>query len=405
MIRGIHISDLHLNLSLYGTTDSEEKMNTRSVEAFALLDSVIDVAIKKADVLFISGDIYENQSPSNRIRMEFEKRLVYCNNIGIPVVYIPGNHDIPKSEGSSHPFISDRVHSLPNVYFIDTVDEIVKVVAKNGEIIEILGLPHMYPKDWKQYGENSGEAVSNIIKKANLSGENSAGIIGHLSLAGVANNYKGNGIFSDEFVVPREVFQSAEKFSFVLLGHIHQHEWIDDKTWYSGSLFPNTFGEEKDKKGYVYFEVEKGKGIIDREFVEFENYTRFKTVYVIIDKNDKDPTNTILKSISMADLNNCIALVIYETTDEQVLNINSAKLRESLKNTKYFELCYKIIKVEDDKQKSDVSVDLKPSVAVEKFCEFKGGDFFDNSKDLIELTTSFIEEIKIEKELKLKNLD
>lgn len=404
MIRCIHISDLHLNISLYGTMDGEEKMNSRTVEGFKLLDFVIETALKNADILFITGDVFENHSPSNRIRREFEQRLVYCNNKGLPVVYIPGNHDIPKSEGSSHPFISDRVHSLPNIFLIDEIG-IQKITTKNGEIVNVLGLPHMYPKDWKKYGDTSGNAVSNILKKANVD-DNVAVVLGHLSLAGITNNHKGGDLFTDEFVVPKEVFQAFDKkFAAFLLGHIHQHQWIDNMIWYSGSLFPNEFGEEQDRKGYVYFEIEKGKGLIKRDFVEFENFTKFKTVYVILDKEDKNPTNTILKSITNASVDGCIARVIYEVTEEQLLSIDSSKIRESLKETKYFDINYQVIKVEEDKEKSDISANLTPSVAVEKFCEYKGGEFLDNSKDLIEITNIFVDELKLEKEQKIRNLD
>lgn len=404
MIRCIHISDLHLNISLYGTMDGEEKMNSRTVEGFRLLDFVIETAVKNADILFITGDIFENHSPSNRIRREFEKRLVYCNDIGLPVVYIPGNHDIPKSEGSSHPFISDRVYSLPNVFLIDEIG-IKKIVAKNGDIVDVLGLPHMYPKDWKKYGDTSGNAVSNILKSAEV-GDDVAIVLGHLSLAGVTNNHKGSDLFTDEFVVPKEVFQSFDKkFAAFLLGHIHQHQWIDNMIWYSGSLFPNEFGEEQDRKGYVYFEIEKGKGLLKRSFVDFETFTKFKTVYIILDKEDKNPTETILKSITNTNVNDSIVRVIYEVTEEHLLSIDSAKIRESLKDTKYFDLSYQITRIEEDKEKSDISSNLTPSIAVEKFCEYKGGDFFDNAKDLIDFTNSLVDELKLEKEQKIRNLD
>lgn len=401
MVRCFHIGDLHLGLTTYGSIDNETKMNSRTVEGFSLLDYVISEAKNNGDILFIAGDIYETPNPSNRIRKEFEQRLVYCNEIGLPVVFIPGNHCTPKSDGSSHPFVSDRIYSLPNIFLIDEVG-IQTVTAKNGEVINVLGLPHMYPKDWRKYGDNSGEAVANIIKKAQLNG--SSIIIGHLTVAGVINNYELADVFTEEFVVPKEVFQATSKFAAVILGHIHQYNKIDDNIWYSGSLFPNTFGEEADRKGYVYFEINDNK-LVKHDFIGFTDYTRLKTVRVVADKNDKDPTDIVIKSIVNANLDGCIVRINYEVTEEQLLYMDIGKIRESLRNTVFFDITHDIIDSDRDIRKSGIEFKMKPIDVVEKFCSIRGGEYKEHTKDLVAVTNELLEKIEAEREKQLKTLE
>lgn len=394
MFRAIHISDIHLGLNTYGSISDKHKINTRTLEGLELLDFVISEAKVKADILFISGDIYETANPSNRIRSEFEKRLVYCNKIELPVVFIPGNHCIPKADGSYHPFVSDRIYSLPNVFMMDNVG-VQTITVKNGETINILALPYMYPKDWKKYGNNSGAAVSNIIKKVDTEGNNI--IIGHLTVSGVINNYEKTDVFSEEFTVPKEVFQSADNFSVVLLGHIHQYTKIDDNIWYSGSLFPNTFGEEADKKGYVYFEVDNNK-LINHEFKEFKDYTRLKTIKIIIDKEDKNPTDIIVKSIINTNVNDCIVRVDYSIYEEQLIHVDINKIRESLLKTKYYDIIHNIIDTTNKNRLNSIEDSLDPIDTVDKYCGIKGGDFKENSSKLLEITKKLYELVKIDDE-------
>ncbi|MCK9440308.1 MAG: metallophosphoesterase [Methanothrix sp.] len=398
MFRGIHISDIHLGLTTYGSMNEKHRINTRSLEGLELLDFVINEANNNADVLFISGDIYETPNPTNRIRAEFEKRLVYCNKIGLPIVFIPGNHCIPKSDGSSHPFVSDRVYSLPNIFMMDDVG-IQTITVKNGEIINVLALPHMYSKDWGKYGSNSSKAVSNIIKKIEIEGNNI--IIGHLTVSGAINNYEKTDVFSEEFTVPKEVFQSSNKFAVVLLGHIHQHLKIDENIWYSGSLFPNTFGEEADRKGYVYFEVDNNK-LTNYEFKEFKNYTRFKTISIIIDKEDKNPTDVIVKSIINTKVKDCIIRLDYSLTEEQLLHIDINKIKGYLEESKYFDITRHIIDDTSNNTTKTIEKSINPIDAVSEYCYIKGSKFKENNVKLIEITNKLLDLVNIDNENKIQ---
>lgn len=388
---------------MYGSLDQESKLNTRTLEGFRLFDSVIEKAIDVADLLTIAGDIYEMLNPTNRVREEFEKRLVYCNDKGLPVAFIPGNHCTPRTDGAMHPFVADRVYKLRNIFLIDSVG-VQTITARNGELIDILGLPYLYPKDWKKYGKDPGNAVANIIKKAKV-GDNASIVLGHLSLAGVKNHYMGSNIFSEEFIVPKEVFQATKKFGAFVFGHIHQVLFIDDRICYSGSLFPNDFGEEADKKGYVYFEIDKDNNVSKRKQIVLDSYTRFKTIRVSVSPDDSNPTKVILKSIVNASVKECIVRVVYNVTEKQLLNIDMNKIREELSDSTYSDIDYKVDIEDIDHEKSAINNVISPTVAVEEFCKLKGGEFKDASESFIRLTKDLLDEVNVDKEKKIKSLE
>jgi DNA repair exonuclease SbcCD nuclease subunit len=367
------------------------------------LDEVIQKAIDSADILFVAGDIFEMLNPTNRVREEFEKRLIYCNDNELPVVFIPGNHCSPRTEGAIHPFVADRVYKLRNVFLIDGVGT-QTITAKNGEAIDILGLPYLYPRDWKKYGKDPGKAVANIIKKAKV-GDNASVILGHLSVAGIKNHYTGSNLFSEEFMVPKEIFQADKKFGAVILGHIHQHIWIDDRMWYSGSLFPNDFGEEADRKGYVYFEIDSDNNISNRKQVVLDSYTRFKTVRVSVASDDSNPTNVIIKAIVNASIKNCIVRVIYNVTEKQLLNIDMNKIRDELSDAVHFDIDYKVDINETDRDISNISNIMLPTESVKEYCELKGGEYADVADSLVRLTRDLLDEVTVDKEKKIKSLE
>jgi len=392
-----------LGLTLYGNLDGKTRLNTRTLEGLTLLDKVIDTAINKGDLLCIAGDIYEMLNPTNRVRFEFEKRLIRCNENGLPVAFVPGNHCSPRSDGSIHPFVSDRVYSLPNIFLIDKIG-VQTITTKNGEIIDILGLPYLYPRDWKKHGEDSGKAVASIIRDAKV-GKNASIVLGHLSVAGIKNHYSGGNLFTEEFIVPKEVFQTDTKFGAVLLGHIHQQEWIDNNIWFSGSLLCHDFGEEADKKGYVYCEIDEYNNIMKRKFVNIKEYTKFKTVRIEVLKDDRDPTSIIIKSIVNADVKNCIVRVIYSITEKQLLAIDINKIKDALSETVDFKLDYDVSSGEIDHKDSSLNNIMKPSDAVKDYCNLKGNEYTDISSKLVHLTEDMLKDISTEKEHKIKSLE
>lgn len=74
-----------------------------------------------------------------------------------------------------------------------------------------------------------------------------------------------------------------------------------------------------------------------------------------------------------------------------------------LKNTKYYDIVYDIIDVNNDNNKlNTIENNMTPVNTVRKYCEIKGGEYKDNYKDLEIITTDLLEQVNIDIEKKIE---
>jgi DNA repair exonuclease SbcCD nuclease subunit len=126
----IHCADLHLGSRFKGISSKDPELGHNLTESvFGSFEKIIDLAIsEKADLLIISGDVFdeENETPSTRYR--FAKEL---ERLDIPCMIALGNHDHKRSWEDSIPY-PDNVH-----VFSSAPDR--QVIRVNNAPIEILG--------------------------------------------------------------------------------------------------------------------------------------------------------------------------------------------------------------------------------------------------------------------------
>ncbi len=97
MIRVLHTADLHLGVETYGKT-SLNGINSRIKDYLYTLDAMINEAVKaNVDVFIVTGDIFENERPTNYVVSEFGRRVRKLLDNEITVVLTPGNHETSSS--------------------------------------------------------------------------------------------------------------------------------------------------------------------------------------------------------------------------------------------------------------------------------------------------------------------
>src|SRR5688572_5630227 len=96
-VRVLHIGDVHLGVERYGRPLPEKGYGTRVADFLAALDRALEHAAE-ADLVVLPGDIYKNCDPGPTVQREFGARI---RKVGrqVPVVIIPGNHDLPHAFG------------------------------------------------------------------------------------------------------------------------------------------------------------------------------------------------------------------------------------------------------------------------------------------------------------------
>jgi exonuclease SbcD len=119
-------------------------------------------------------------------------------------------------------------------------------------------------------------------------------------------------------------------FDYVALGHVHCHQNLnksnDPPVIYPGSIERVDFSEEKEDKGYVMVELEKGN--VEWEFCSLPVRT-FRTIEVDLSKSD-DPQEVLLKAIAKYELEETVVRLIYKLRSEQLDLIENSAIHKAL---------------------------------------------------------------------------
>ena len=117
-------------------------------------------------------------------------------------------------------------------------------------------------------------------------------------------------------------------FDYVALGHIHCHQVLgeDPPIVYSGSLDRIDFGEEREAKGFVVAEVERGSARY--EFVELKSTRRFVTIRV--DADGADPMAQVRHAIARHDIKDAIVRLIIHTTMDRNQMVRDSEIGDLL---------------------------------------------------------------------------
>jgi len=255
----LHTSDWHIGRALYGRKRYEE------FERF--LDWLIGcIAAQGAEALLVSGDVFDNGTPSNRALELYYGFLCRCAGAGCRhVVVTAGNHDSPSLLNAPR----DVLRHL-NVHVVGCMaeaaeDELVVLRNSNAEPeLIVCAIPYLRDRDIRR--AEAGETVEDkgrklvegirdhyrqigdaaTAKRAELGGNLPIVAMGHLFTTG-GRTVEGDGV-RELYVgalgqVRADIFPDC--FDYLALGHLHVAQRVNgsDVLRYSGSPLPMSFGE------------------------------------------------------------------------------------------------------------------------------------------------------------------
>jgi exonuclease SbcD len=174
-------------------------------------------------------------------------------------------------------------------------------------------------------------------------------------------------------------------FDYVALGHVHRHQNLNKSNnppvIYPGSIERVDFSEEKEDKGYVMIELEKGN--VHWEFCPLPART-FRTIEVDVSKAD-DPQTAIVKAIAKHDIQDAVVRLIYKLRSEQMDVIDSASLHTALSSAHTYtiqaELLSQLARPRIPELSASSSID--PMEALKTYLQ--------NREDLKEISASMLE--------------
>ncbi len=148
----------------------------------------------------------------------------------------------------------------------------------------------------------------------------------HATVQGAVYGSERSVMLGQEVILPPSLVKNPI-FDYVALGHIHKHQVLNEQppVIYAGSIERVDFGEEREDKGFVVAEVERGQA--DWQFVKTDARP-FVTVEV--DVQGDDPTAEILAAIAAHEIEDAVVRLIIHTPAEKEPLIDEREIRRAL---------------------------------------------------------------------------
>ena len=391
-IRLLHIADIHIGMENYGRTDPQTGLNLRVMDFLRRLDDAVNYALDhEIDVLIFAGDAYKTRDPNPTFQREFARRMKRLADAGIPVVMLVGNHDLPAVAQRATSISIFSTLNVPNTIVGDR-ERLWQIECRRGQPLQVATAPYPLKSGLLTDEESRGKSIAEVdgMMQAALA-ENIRGLAvearqrpdipavltGHFSVQEASTGSERGIMIGRDVAVARSVLADPA-WDYVALGHIHKHQSLNGDAHppviYSGSLERIDFGEEREPKGWVVAEIQRGRA--DWRFVT--HYKRparpFVTIAVDVRNQEGDPTPAVLAAIERKDLTDAVVRVTLRLRAEQETLLQEREVLRALAQSAYY-----VAGVSRDVERAErqrlgaVSVEsLAPRELLERFFEVKG---------------------------------
>lgn len=359
------VSDPHIGDYAYGKTDTQTGLNSRLLDFLKNLDQSVDFAIEKeADAYLIAGDIYRVKHPNSKIRKQFVPRIKRLIQNKIRVILITGNHDMTTS--------ADGAHSLSEMEELcDLIDEL-EVYSKtnivNIDDTQLYLLPFvnrsvenlLTEEAFIAFQKNKIEKFNELTKKSTAKHKL---FFGHF---GTDKSVVGSSFDLDmssnenENIIPLSIFDEGS-WTKVYLGHIHKQQEFNQISRHVGSLGRVDFAEEKESKGFYFYEDGKD------EFIEVDD-RQFKTFKLNLTEDDcKKKLEKFFNKIKEQDLRNTIVRIKSDVRQTYLKTLGIEEIESYLRENTWHSLGFVLNVIsEESKPDQEISTSDTPDDALKK---------------------------------------
>jgi exonuclease SbcD len=301
----------------------------------------IDRAIANhVDLVLFGGDAFPNATPAPYVQEAFANQFRRLVDADIPTVLLVGNHD-QHSQGLGGASLNIyRTLGVPGFVVGDTLTT-HRISTRSGDV-QIITLPWLTRSTLMTRQETQGSSLAEVNQLLTdrlevviegeirrLDPDLPTVLLAHLMADNATLGAERLLAVGKGFTLPLSLL-TRPCFDYVALGHVHKHQNLnksnDPPVIYPGSIERVDFSEEKEDKGYVMIDLEKGKA--DWEFCPLPVRT-FRTIEIDLSKQD-DPQKALLKGIAKYDIQDNVVRLIYKLKSEQLDLIDNSSLHQAL---------------------------------------------------------------------------
>ena len=246
----IHTADWHLGQTFYGYE--------RIHEHIYFLDWLCDtIKEREADVLLISGDVFDTSNPSAEAQRLFYAFLskVTSQIPGLQIIITAGNHDSAARLEAPSPMLEQFNISVSGVvHYTDgeiDYDRMIVPLDKGGCCLAVPFLRHNDYPAAESYSEGVAKLYSELYDRACQKGFSPIIAMGHLQASGAEVSVGDSSEYAT--IGGMEGLDASfanEGIAYTALGHLHKAQRVARKenVRYSGSPLPMSFAERRNRQ-------------------------------------------------------------------------------------------------------------------------------------------------------------
>lgn len=362
MTRLMVVADVHIESGAnYGRSPGDRLRDQANIWETACKEAVD----RGVDGVLVAGDLFDRPKPSPAGYLAAYRGLRWLHAAKIPVVIIPGNHDIDGANDSAHaldvlaPFAT--ISKRPEVVEVAGVRVATLPWASRARMAALL--------DGSDVDAPSATVSERLVEVAAGLRASADVLLLHWSLSGAVSS---SGQSTDEFrevVLPTRELE-AQDWHYVVAGHIHSRQRLDENgtIFYPGSLCVTDFSESDQPHGFAILDIEPDSGGMNFcEFVGVEQ-RRFVTLDLLNMIGDGDANLNVF-----ADVENAVVRVRYTCSEEQRRRIDHREIEQQLYNLG----AHRVYSIEATVQREvrarvkQATLDVEPAEALEQWIEYQ----------------------------------
>jgi exonuclease SbcD len=393
----LHLSDIHIGSGFcHGRVNPLTGLNTRLEDFVKTLSLCIDRALNDhVDLVLFGGDAFPNATPAPYVQEAFAHQFRRLVDADIPTVLLVGNHD-QHSQGLGGASLNIyRTLAVPGFVVGDTLTT-HRISTCNGDI-QIITLPWLTRSTLMTRQETQGSSLAEVNQllterlQVVIEGEIRrldpsipTVLLAHLMADNATLGAERLLAVGKGFTLPLSLL-TRSCFDYVALGHVHKHQNLnksnDPPVIYPGSIERVDFSEEKEDKGYVMIDLEKGK--VNWEFCPLP-VRIFRTIEVDLSKHD-EPQAALLKGIAKYDIQDNVVRLIYKLRSDQLDLIDNSSLHNALKSAHTYTIQAELV---SQLAKPRIP-ELSTSTSIDPMSALK--TYLNNREDLKDIAPSMLE--------------
>lgn len=358
MIKILHLSDIHMGSGFsHGRVNPVTGLNTRLEDFVSSLSKCIDRAIEEpVDLVLFGGDAFPDATPPPVVQEAFAGQFRRLADAQIPTVLLVGNHDQHSQGQGGASLCIYRTLGVPGFIVGDRL-EVHRIETRNGPV-QVVTLPWITRSALMTKSDTEGMSLSELNQELierlrgglerqirQLDPEVPAVLLGHLMADKAEYGAERFLAVGKGFTIPMSLL-ARPCYDYVALGHVHRHQNLnpsnDPPVIYPGSIERVDFSEQKEDKGYVMVELERGGA--EWEFCPLP-VRAFRTIEVNLSEA-ADPQAALLKAIAKKEIKDAVVRLIYKIRKEQLDGIDNAALHRALSEAHTYTIQPEVVSAE-----------------------------------------------------------